>query len=276
MTEQQLRQQVADVMTSWLGASRGSATHLEILRIYNTHTPLARGYKVQVNDAYCATTASAAYISVGMADYTGTECGCDKFIEIAKAKGIWIEDDGYAPRIGDAVFYDWDDSGSGDNRGSADHVGIVVQSSGSSFTVVEGNGSGGKVVKRVMTVNGRYIRGFLAPPYAQIAAKTEPPPIADDPEPEYITREEAQKIAQAAVQTLLGPMIDEIDEIPLESVKAEIRELLDYEAIDGGTDYDINPDDLGLPLNIVRALVGCVRFINAKLAGKQPKNRAEY
>ena len=276
MNEAQLRQKVADIISGWLGAAKGSSTHLEILRIYNNHQPLARGYKVQPNDAYCATTVSAAYIKAEISEYTGTECGCDKFIEIAKAKGIWIEDDGYAPRIGDAVFYDWDDSGVGDNRGSADHVGIVVQSSGSSFTVVEGNGSGGRVVKRVMTVNGRYIRGFLAPPYAQIAAKTEPPPIADDPEPEYITRAEAEKIAQAAVQALLGPMIDEIDEVPWQSVREEIRELLDYEAIDGGTDYELNPDDLGLPLNIVRALVGCVRYVKAKLEGKQPCNRAEY
>ncbi len=273
MTEQQLRQKVADIISGWLGAAKGSDTHLEILRIYNTHQPLARGYTVKVSDYYCATTVSAAYIAVGISEYTGTECGCDKFIEIARAKGIWIEDDGYSPKIGDAVLYDWDDSGSGDNRGSADHIGIVVQSGNGSFTVVEGNGAGGKVVKRVMTVNGRYIRGFIAPPFAEIAAKSEPPQILDDPEPEYVTRAEAEKIAEAAVQRLLGPMVDEIDELPWKSVRKEIRELLDFEAIDGGTDYDVNPDDIGLPLNIIRALTGCVRYIKAKLAGKKPRNR---
>lgn len=170
MTEQELRQQVADVMYSWLGAGRGSATHLEILRIYNNHQPLARNYKVQVGDAYCATTASAAYIFVGIADYTGTECGCDKFIEIAKKKGIWVEDDAHVPKIGEACLYDWDDSGSGDNRGSADHIGIVVKSGNGTFEVIEGNGSGGRVVKRTMSVNGRYIRGFICPDFAKIAA----------------------------------------------------------------------------------------------------------
>ena len=68
MTEKELRQKVADTISSWLGATRGSATHLEILRIYNNHRPLARGYAVQVGDAYCATTASAAYIATDISE----------------------------------------------------------------------------------------------------------------------------------------------------------------------------------------------------------------
>ena len=63
MTENELRQKVANIINAWVGATKGSAKHLEILEIYNTHRPLARGYTVKVTDAYCATTASAAYIS---------------------------------------------------------------------------------------------------------------------------------------------------------------------------------------------------------------------
>ena len=66
MTEQQLRQKVADKMTSWVGATKGSAKHAEILKIYNDHRPLARGYKMKVNDAYCAATVSAAWIACGL------------------------------------------------------------------------------------------------------------------------------------------------------------------------------------------------------------------
>ena len=72
-----------------VGATKGSAKHLEILEIYNSHKPLARGYKMQVKDAYCAATVSAAYIKAGIAEYTGTECGVEKFVQIAKGKGIW-------------------------------------------------------------------------------------------------------------------------------------------------------------------------------------------
>ena len=79
MTEDQLRQKVADTINAWVGATKGSAKHLDILEVYNNYRPLARGYKVQVKDAYCATTVSAAYIRAGIAAYTGTECGVEKY-----------------------------------------------------------------------------------------------------------------------------------------------------------------------------------------------------
>lgn len=87
MTENQLRQNVANIINAWVGATKGSAKHLEILEIYNGHEPLARGYKMQVKDAYCAATVSAAYIKAGIAEYTGTECGVEKFTVVAKKIG---------------------------------------------------------------------------------------------------------------------------------------------------------------------------------------------
>ena len=51
MTENQLRQKVADIINAWVGTTKGSAKHREILEIYNGHKPLARGYKMQVKDA---------------------------------------------------------------------------------------------------------------------------------------------------------------------------------------------------------------------------------
>ena len=171
MTENELRQKVADIINAWVGATKGSAKHLEILEIYNTHRPLARGYTVKVTDAYCATTASAAYIKAGIAEYTGTECGVEKYTLVAKGLGIWVEDDAHTPKIGDACVYDWDDNGVGDCTGAGDHIGIVTATGGGKFTVTEGNMSGGKVGKRTMAVNGKYIRGFICPDFAAIAKK---------------------------------------------------------------------------------------------------------
>lgn len=171
MTEQQLRQKVVDIMNGWMGATKGSTLHLDIINIYNSHKPLARGYTMKVSDAYCAATVSAAFIKAGIADYTGTECGVGKFIDIAKEKGTWVENDAYIPKLGDVIVYDWDDNGVGDNTGSGDHIGIVSKVSGDSFVATEGNMSGGKVGTRPMKVNGRYIRGFIAPDYAAIASK---------------------------------------------------------------------------------------------------------
>lgn len=181
MTGKELRQQVCNIMTGWVGGTKGSAKHLEILSIYNGYKPLARGYAVQVKDAYCATTVSAAYIKAGIAAYTGTECGVEKFVEIAKKKGIWVENDAYVPELGDAVSYDWEDSGVGDNKGYSDHIGIVTKVNGkTSFVVTEGNMSGGKVGTRTLQVNAKYIRGFITPDFDAIAKQLYGSSAADD------------------------------------------------------------------------------------------------
>ena len=174
MTGNELRRKVADIINAWDGATKGSAKHLEILNIYNNHKPLARGYRVQVGDAHCATTTSAAYIKAGIAEYTGTECGVGKYVEIAKKKGIWTENDAYTPKVGDACVYDWQDGANyatTDNTGAPDHIGIVTKVGGGTFVVTEGNMNGGKVGKRTMKVNGRYIRGFITPDFDMIAKK---------------------------------------------------------------------------------------------------------
>lgn len=53
----------------------------------------------------------------------------------------------------------------------APSIGIVTASGGGKFTITEGNMPGGKVGKRPMAVNGKYIRGFICPDFASIAKK---------------------------------------------------------------------------------------------------------
>ena len=170
MKEQIVRERVAEAMCAWLGGEKGGAQHLDIIETYNSYKPLARNYAMTVKDDYCCATASAAFIKAGIAAYTGTECSCGELIKIAQARGIWVEDDAYAPGIGDAILYAWKDTGVGDNTTGHDHIGIVIGRSGNTITVGEGNMSGGKIGKRTMTVNGRYIRGYICPDYAKIAA----------------------------------------------------------------------------------------------------------
>ena len=68
------------------------------------------------------------------------------------------------PKLGDIVLYDWQDSGSGDNTGTADHIGIVEKVVGSTETIIEGNYQD-SVKRRELAVNGRYIRGYIVPKY---------------------------------------------------------------------------------------------------------------
>jgi hypothetical protein len=169
MTESQLRERVVDLMRGWCGATKGSTTHYNILNVYNSHKPLARGYAIKPYDDYCAATASAAWIGAGVASVAVTEVSVPKMVTLAQQAGIWVESDAYRPQPGDAIIYDWQDSGSGDNHGSPDHVGIVERVDGGGIHVIEGNMSGGRVGRRTVPVNGRYIRGFVCPRFSRLA-----------------------------------------------------------------------------------------------------------
>ena len=158
------RQAIVDKMRSWLGCHEGDSIHKHIIDVYNAHKPLAQGYKVKYTDAWCATTVSAAAIECGYTDIIPTECSCNRMITLLQKMGIWQENDAYVPAPGDIIFYDWQDSGSGDNNGTSEHVGVVEKVKDGKITVIEGNKNDG-VNERVIAVNGRYIRGYGVPKY---------------------------------------------------------------------------------------------------------------
>lgn len=173
MTESILRYRLVKTMIAWCGGKKGGKEHKEIVDLYNSVLPHPRGYTMTMEAPYCAPAVSAAAVKVGIADKTVFECSCYQLIEQAKAKGWWVEDDSYTPKPADLCLYDWQDSGSSDNTGAPDHVGMVVASSEEGFIVAEGNMSGGAIGFRFMERDGRYIRGFICPDYAGIAAKLE-------------------------------------------------------------------------------------------------------
>ncbi len=168
MTETELRQKVVNTAKSFYGAKQGGELHRCILEGYNSHRPLARGYAVQEYDPWCAAFVSYIAILCGITDILPTECGCGPQIALFQQLGEWVEDDGYRPQAGDVIFYDWEDSGIGDNVGSPNHVGIVVSLTGNTIRVIEGNKSNA-VGYRDIQVNGRYIRGYGVPDYAKKA-----------------------------------------------------------------------------------------------------------
>lgn len=131
-------QDVLNVMRSWIGYSEANGKFRQIIDLYNSHQPLARGYAVQYTDEWCDTAVSAAAIQAGCVDLIGTECGCEKHIEIFKEKGIWIEDGTIVPLPGDIILYNWDCQVQ-PNDGYSDHIGYVESVSGQMITVMEGN-----------------------------------------------------------------------------------------------------------------------------------------
>jgi hypothetical protein len=166
MTEQQIRQKVVDTIKGWLGRNEKAGTHKTIVDIYNSHTPLPRGYRLKYADAWCAGAVSAVAIHSCLTDIMPVECSCGAMLELYKNHpvSIWEENDAYIPAPGDVVFYDWNDSGKGDNTGAPEHVGIVVDVTDNSIQVIEGNYQD-SVKTRTIAVNGKYIRGYGRPAY---------------------------------------------------------------------------------------------------------------
>lgn len=177
MTEQQLRKKYVDYAITYLGCKESDGSFKKIIDLYNSHKPLAQGYKMKYTDAWCACYVSAMAIGCGLTDIIPLEVSCGRYITLAKQKGIWVESDSYTPKQGDLILYDWDDTGSGDAASGADHIGIVVSVSGKSIKVIEGN-NGNAVAYRTIQVNGRYIRGFVTPKYANKATSSGSQPPA--------------------------------------------------------------------------------------------------
>ena len=148
-------QDVLNVMRSWIGYSEANGKFRQIIDLYNSHQPLARGYAVQYTDEWCDTAVSAAAIQADCVDLIGTECGCEKHIEIFKEKGIWIEDGTIVPLPGDIILYNWDFQVQ-PNDGYSDHIGYVESVSGQMITVMEGNYNEAVASEKFRQVGGRF------------------------------------------------------------------------------------------------------------------------
>lgn len=148
----------------WLGKKESNGSFKVIIDLYNSQKQLPVGYKVKYTDEWCATFVSAVAVKLGYTDIIPTECSCDRMIALFKKMGCWIENEDRTPAAGDIIFYDWQDNGVGDNKGSSDHVGIVEKVSGGQIHVIEGN-KGQAVARRYLKINGKFIRGYGVPKY---------------------------------------------------------------------------------------------------------------
>lgn len=158
---------------TWEGYNEMDKSFEEIIDIYNSQLPLPRKYKVKYSDEWCATFISAISVYLNIKDIIPTECSCQRMIDKFKAINCWREDENIVPEKGWIIFYDWQDKGSGDATGWADHVGLVIEASKSSITVLEGNYDR-QVKRRKIAPNARYIRGYGVPKYEK---ETTPSPI---------------------------------------------------------------------------------------------------
>lgn len=176
MTEIELRNAVCRQARAWLGRKEADGSHREIIDLYNRYRK-SGDYKITYVDPWCAAFVSAVGMAVSVEyglpgkpyELIPSSAACDPMISQYKALGRWVEDDNYLPTPGDVILYDWEDTGAGENVGSSDHVGIVVDVNGTGITVIEGNKSD-MVTYRTISRGGRYIRGYGIPNYGSAAA----------------------------------------------------------------------------------------------------------
>lgn len=207
MTENEIRQKVVSTALAWLGTREYDAEHQKMLDIYNSQRPLPRGTRMLASWPWCAAFVSTVSLQLGLRDIMPTECGCPSMVRLYQELGRWVEDDAYIPSPGDVVFYDWQDTGYGDNVGHPDHVGIVTACDGQTMTIIEGN-CDNAVKTRSLAVNARFIRGFGIPDFASKADGAEPEPAPEpEPTPEPTPQPEPEKPAE---ETTVDPFITQI------------------------------------------------------------------
>ena len=176
MTEQELRARVCRRAEQWLGCRESDGSHRPIIDLYNRIRPLPRGYKMTYDDPWCAAFVSAVGAACDLTDTLLPECGCEPMIALYQAAGRWEEADDAAPRPGDLIFYDWEDSGAGDCVGAADHVGLVTENDDDLLTVIEGNLSDA-VGSRKIYAGARFVRGYARPDYLSAALASPADPV---------------------------------------------------------------------------------------------------
>lgn len=168
--------ELLDLARAWIGKKESNGSHKEIIDIYNSHKPLARGYKVKYTDSWCAVFISALAIKCNGTDIIPTECGCGQMISLFKNIGSWQENQNVTPNLGNIIFYDWNKT-----DGWPEHVGIVESVTGNQITVIEGN-KNDAVARRTIQVGNAAIRGYGIPKYEN-ATNVNPTP-APEPKPQ--------------------------------------------------------------------------------------------
>lgn len=183
MTENEIRRKIVVTAKKYLGCNEHDGTHKQFVDTYNNFNLLPRNHKMIYSAAWCATFVSAIAIECELTDIIPPECGCGYMISAYKKLGRWQEKDDYVPKIGDIIFYDWDDEAdfaTADDTGRSEHVGIVINVANRVITVIEGN-KNDAVETRFVNVNGRYIRGYGVPDYKskeKVEVKPAPKPTA--------------------------------------------------------------------------------------------------
>lgn len=189
----------------YLGIKEGGMEHGEIVKAYNTLAGrpegLPRGIKAVLEYDWCAITVAGIAHAMGLTEAYPMEMSCGEIVKLAKAMGIWIEDDSYIPVPGDWCLFAWKGAEGQENTLAPNHIGAVYFSDGEIFLTVEGN-KGDKVDTRALTVGDKRIRGFVHPDFSRCIGKSIAP--SEPVQPIYRRLDEVPEWGRATVDKLVG------------------------------------------------------------------------
>lgn len=130
----------------YIGVRQGSKKHKHIIDTYNQITPLPRGYRVTYTDNWCATFVSFV-LKICKCRKKVFECSAQRMMLKCKK---YLIDDNTKGCVNDIIFYDWD------SNNWCDHVGIISNTDGRYYKVIEGN-KDKKVGVRIISKKSRDI-----------------------------------------------------------------------------------------------------------------------
>ena len=144
---------------SFLGLNEADGSYKQIIDLYNTLTPLPRGYRMRYEDPWCTAFIAAIGAACGLSGVLLPECSAEKMLELYRQRGLVYLPSQLDPRPGDLIFFDWE------HDGQADHVALVYSVKNGRVLLVEGN-AGDAVVLRALSPDSRkHIRAWARPPY---------------------------------------------------------------------------------------------------------------
>ena len=182
--EKELRTTIIEKMASYLGTTTGSPEEQRLCDVYNAALPVevprwgTRNIKM-INSptwGWCALAVSCAAIETGMDIIVPIEIGVWEMVQIAKKFGLFQQiGNGYEPRPGDLITYEWKDPSIDPNHKW--HVGVIEVVGANYFQTIDGNAGGGNCVRRTVARDDQNIWGFIAPDYASIAEEDPTPDV---------------------------------------------------------------------------------------------------
>ncbi|MBE5935180.1 MAG: CHAP domain-containing protein [Lachnospiraceae bacterium] len=173
-------------------SQKGQTRNAEGNTVYGEWWAARVGNSAFKDAKWCAMFLSWCANEAGISEKTvGYFAACSHWQEFYQNNGRWHAKDGYTPKRGDIIFFDYD----GD--GSANHNGVVESVSGSKVTALEGNVN--DYVDRVeYELTNNTIIGYGDPDYANNAANVEADKQQQQQQEETGASGQAQRILEVA------------------------------------------------------------------------------